>query len=45
MLPSNKFLTIAIATVVALLLGFASSGYLTLLLLGLDAKLFTRNIY
>lgn len=45
MLPSNKFLTIAIATVVALLLGFALSGYLTLLLLGLDTKLFTWNTY
>jgi len=40
-LPSKKYLLIAIITLATLLLGFVFSGYLTLLLLGLDTKLFT----
>lgn len=45
MLPSKKYLLIAIITLATLLLGFVFSGYLTLLLLGLDTKLFTWNTY
>ncbi|AIL06804.1 type IV secretory system conjugative DNA transfer family protein [Stenotrophomonas maltophilia] len=45
MLPSKKYLLIAIVTLATLLLGFAFSGYLTLLFLGLDTKLFTWNTY
>ena len=45
MLPSKKYLLIAIVTLATLLLGFVFSGYLTLLFLGLDTKLFTWNTY
>ncbi|WP_191863647.1 type IV secretory system conjugative DNA transfer family protein [Stenotrophomonas sp. AS012628] len=45
MLPSKKYLLIAITTLATLLLGFVFSGYLTLLFLGLDTKLFTWNTY
>nr|WP_264301571.1 type IV secretory system conjugative DNA transfer family protein [Stenotrophomonas maltophilia] len=44
-MPSKKYLLIAIVTLATLLLGFAFSGYLTLLFLGLDTKLFTWNTY
>lgn len=44
-LPSKKYLLIAIVTLATLLLGFVFSGYLTLLFLGLDTKLFTWNTY
>jgi len=44
-LPSKKYLLIAIITLATLLLGFVFSGYLTLLFLGLDTKLFTWNTY
>lgn len=45
MLPSKKYSLIAIITLATLLLGFVFSGYLTLLFLGLDTKLFTWNTY
>ena len=45
MLPSKKYLLIAIITLATLLLGFVFSGYLTLLFLGLDTQLFTWNTY
>ncbi|WP_459046994.1 type IV secretory system conjugative DNA transfer family protein [Stenotrophomonas sp. PSU_St99] len=45
MLPSKKYSLIAIVTLATLLLGFVFSGYLTLLFLGLDTKLFTWNTY
>jgi len=44
-LSSKKYLLIAIITLATLLLGFVLSGYLTLLLLGLDTKLLTWNTY
>nr|WP_249341906.1 type IV secretory system conjugative DNA transfer family protein [Stenotrophomonas maltophilia] len=44
-MPSKKYLLIAIVTLATLLLGFVFSGYLTLLFLGLDTKLFTWNTY
>ena len=44
-LPSKKYLLIAIITLATLLLGFVFSGYLTLLFLGLDTQLFTWNTY
>lgn len=45
MLPSKKYLLIAIITLATLLLGFVFSGYLTLLFLGLDTQLFTWSTY
>lgn len=45
MLSSKKYLLIAIITLATLLIGFVLSGYLTLLLLGLDTKLLTWNTY
>ncbi len=45
MLPSKKYLLIAIITLATLLLGFVFSGYLTLLFLGWDTQLFNWNTY
>ena len=44
MLPSKKYLLIAIITLATLLLGFVFSGYLTLLFLGLDTAVHLEHL-